>query len=260
MSVIRTAADLASAGFEAVLFDLDGVLTATASMHASCWKDTFDAFLRTRSVRYGEPFAPFDADLDYKRFVDGRPHYDGVRCFLASRGITLPAGTESSPPQEESVCGLGNRKDRLFASLLGSGGAQAYPGSVAFARTVGKAGLKAAVVSSSHHCKEVLASAGIEDLFEVRVDGWVEESSHLAGKPAPDTYLYAAQLLGVSPQRAVVIEDAAAGVAAGRAGQFGWVIGVDRGGNAQRLRDSGADQIVADLGELVALSPREVGG
>jgi beta-phosphoglucomutase family hydrolase len=241
----------AARGFEAVLFDLDGVLTSTAQVHARCWKEAFDAFLRTRSTRRGEPFQPFDADSDYRRFVDGRPHYDGVRTFLASRGIVLPEGTAASPSNEASVCGLGNRKDELFALALRAGKAQAYPGSVALVRHVRALGMKTAVVSSSHHCAEVLSSTGIEGLFDARVDGVVVDRLKLAGKPAADTYLHAAELLGVRPEKAVVIEDAAAGVQAGRAGGFGLVIGVDRGGNAQRLLESGADRIVSDLGELV---------
>ncbi|MGH2843326.1 MAG: HAD family hydrolase [Solirubrobacteraceae bacterium] len=241
-----------------MLFDLDGVLTSTAEVHARCWKQTFDAFLRARSARLNEPFRPFDADADYKRFVDGRPHYDGVRCFLDSRGIDLPQGTPSSPPEGESICGLGNRKDELVRRALRNGEAKAYPGSVAFVRRIRSLGLKSAVVSSSHHCAEVLTSTGIESLFDAQVDGAVADRLHLPGKPAPDTYLHAAKLLSVPPEQAVVIEDATAGVRAGRAGGFGLVIGVDRGGNAEQLREGGADWVVSDPGELV--SGRQQGG
>jgi beta-phosphoglucomutase family hydrolase len=235
--------------FDAVLFDLDGVLTSTARIHARCWKETFDAYLRARSARTGEPFRPFDPD-DYRRFVDGKPRYDGVHSFLASRGIALPEGTPSSPPDEESVCGLGNRKEELVVRAIRAGEAKAYPGSVAFVRRVRGLGLKTAVVSSSQNCAEVLAVTKIGDLFDARVDGETVERLHLPGKPAPDTYLHAAELLGVAPGRAVVVEDALAGVQAGRAGGFGLVIGVDRGGAAEALRRNGADLVVADLGEL----------
>jgi beta-phosphoglucomutase family hydrolase len=247
----RPAELFAPARFDAVLFDLDGVLTTTARVHAACWKQTFDDFLRARSARTGEPFRPFDADEDYKRFVDGKPRYDGVRSFLASRGITLPEGTPAAPLDEESVHGLGNRKDERVEKAIRAGGAQTYPGSVAFVRWVRGLGLKAAVVSSSHHCTAVLRAAGIEDLFDTQVDGEVVDRLRLPGKPAPDTYLHAARLLGAPPARAVVVEDALAGVQAGRAGGFGLVIGVDRGGEAEALRQNGAGLVVSDLGELL---------
>lgn len=236
--------------FGAVLFDMDGVLTSTAQVHAAAWKQMFDHYLQSRSRRTGEPFRPFDAN-DYKQYVDGKPRYDGVRSFLASRGIRLPEGTETSAPDGETVCGLGNQKDELVKQALHTGGVEAYPGAVGLVRQVRGFGLKTAVVSSSRNCAEVLRAVGIEGLFDVRVDGEVVDSLHLPGKPAPDMYLRAAQLLGVPPARAVVVEDAIAGVRAGRAGGFGLVIGVDRGGSAEALRRSGADLVVPHLAELI---------
>lgn len=240
------------ARFDAILLDLDGVLTSTARIHARGWKQTFDDFLKAWSERNGEPFQPFDVNSDYKQFVDGKPRYDGVRSFLASRGITLPEGTPDSPPNEESIGGLGNRKNELVEQAIHAGEARTFPGSIAFVRWVRGLGLKTAVVSSSHNCVAVLKATGIENLFDARVDGYVEDRLHLPGKPAPDTYLYAAELLGVRPVRAVVVEDAISGVQSGRAGGFGLVIGVDRGGAAESLRQNGADVVVSDLGELVA--------
>jgi beta-phosphoglucomutase family hydrolase len=236
---------------QACLFDLDGVLTQTAKVHAAAWKEMFDAFLRTRSERAGEPFVPFDAVEDYDEYVDGKPRYDGVRSFLASRGIVLPEGDPSDPPGAETVAGLGNRKNDLVLALIRRDGVTAYDGSVRYVRAVRDAGLRRAVVSSSANCREVLAAAGIEDLFEVRIDGIVARREHLKGKPAPDTFLAAARELGVEPARAAVFEDALAGVAAGRAGGFGFVVGVDRVGQADALRDHGADIVVSDLAELL---------
>jgi beta-phosphoglucomutase family hydrolase len=236
---------------QACLFDLDGVLTQTAKVHAAAWKEMFDAFLRTRSEGAGEPFVPFDAVEDYDEYVDGKPRYDGVRSFLASRGIVLPEGDPSDPPGAETVAGLGNRKNDLVLALIRRDGVTAYDGSVRYVRAVRDAGLRRAVVSSSANCREVLAAAGIEDLFEVRIDGIVARREHLKGKPAPDTFLAAARELGVEPARAAVFEDALAGVAAGRAGGFGFVVGVDRVGQADALRDHGADIVVSDLAELL---------
>jgi beta-phosphoglucomutase family hydrolase len=242
---------LTPARFEAVLFDLDGVLTSTAQVHAAAWKQILDDYLQSRSRRTGEPFRPFDVDADYKQYVDGKPRYDGVRSFLASRGICLPEGTETSASDEESVCGLGNQKDELVKQALHTGGVKTYPGAIDLVRRVRELGLKTAVVSSSRNCAEVLRAVGIEGLFDIRVDGEVIDRLHLPGKPAPDTYLHAAELLGVLPARAVVVEDAIAGVQAGHAGGFGLVVGVDRGGSAEALRQSGADVVVAHLSELI---------
>jgi beta-phosphoglucomutase family hydrolase len=238
------------AGIRACLFDLDGVLTPTALVHAKAWKRTFDAYLRERAGRTGEPFEPFDSAADYERYVDGKPRYDGVRSFLASRGIELPEGTPADPPGAETVCGLGNRKDELVVDLLRQG-VEPYPGSVRYVRAVRDAGLHRAVVSASVHCREVLEAAGIADLCEVRIDGIVAAERRLKGKPAPDTFLAAAEALGVPPAAAAVFEDALAGVEAGRAGRFGFVVGVDRVGQAEALREHGADVVVSDLAELL---------
>jgi beta-phosphoglucomutase family hydrolase len=236
---------------QACLFDLDGVLTQTAKVHAAAWKEMFDAFLRARAARTGEPFVPFDAVADYDEYVDGKPRYDGVRSFLASRGIELPEGEPSDPPSAETIAGLGNRKNELVLALIRRDGVEAYDGSVRYVHAAREAGLHRAVVSSSANCREVLEAAGIADLFEVRIDGLVAEREHLRGKPAPDTFLAAARALEVQPPQAAVFEDALAGVAAGRAGRFGFVVGVDRVGQADALRAHGADIVVSDLAELL---------
>ncbi|MCI0685030.1 MAG: beta-phosphoglucomutase family hydrolase [Gemmataceae bacterium] len=238
--------------FEAVLFDLDGVLTSTARIHSRCWKTMFDEFLGRRAAERNEPFRAFDIDTDYKLYVDGKPRYAGVRSFLASRNIALPDGNPADPPTADTVCGLGNRKDELVKAAIDLGEVEAYPGSVALVRRLRQQGIRTAVVSSSNNCEQVLRAAGIVDLFEVRVDGVVASQLHLPGKPAPDTFLKAAQMLGVSPARAVVVEDALAGVQAGRAGGFGLVVGVDRDGAGAALRTHGADLVVTDLGELLS--------
>jgi beta-phosphoglucomutase family hydrolase len=235
----------------ACLFDLDGVLTQTARVHAAAWKEMFDAFLRDRAGRTGEKLVPFDPVADYDTYVDGKPRYDGVRSFLASRGIRLPEGDPSDPPSAETVYGLGNRKNELVLAMLKRDGVQVYEGSVRYVRAVRDAGLHRAVVSASANCREVLQAAGIEDLFEVRIDGIVVEEKHLKGKPAPDTFLAAAEELGAKPAEAAVFEDALAGVEAGRAGHFGFVVGVDRTGQREALVQHGADIVVSDLAELL---------
>ncbi len=235
----------------ACLFDLDGVLTQTARVHAAAWKEMFDAFLRDRAGRTGEKFVPFDPVADYDTYVDGKPRYDGVRSFLASRGIELPEGDPSDPPSAETVYGLGNRKNELVLAMLERDGVEVYDGSVRYVRAVRDAGLHRAVVSASANCREVLQAAGIEDLFEVRIDGIVVEQKHLKGKPAPDTFLAAAEELGAKPAEAAVFEDALAGVEAGRAGGFGFVVGVNRTGQREALLEHGADIVVSDLAELL---------
>lgn len=232
----------------ACLFDLDGVLTRTALVHAAAWKETFDGFLRRRE---GSGFRPFDVVGDYGEYVDGRPRFDGVRTFLASRGIELPEGSEEDPPDRDTVQGLGNRKNILVLEKIRRKGVEAYPGSVRYAEAVRAAGLRTAVVSSSANCRDVLVSAGIEHLFEVRIDGIVAAERHLSGKPHPDTFLEAARELGVDARAAAVFEDALAGMDAGRAGHFGYVIGIDRVGQAHALRRHGADTVVSDLAELL---------
>jgi beta-phosphoglucomutase family hydrolase len=238
-------------GVRACLFDLDGVLTQTAKVHAAAWKEMFDSFLRERAAKAGEPFRPFDPVADYDEYVDGKPRYDGVRSFLAARSIELPEGEESDPPGVETVTGLGNRKNELVLHVIRKQGVEAYEGSVRYVRAAREAGLHRAVVSSSSNCRELLAAAGIEDLFEERIDGLVAERDHLKGKPAPDTFLAGARALGVAPRQAAVFEDALAGVAAGRAGGFACVVGVDRVGQADELREHGADLVVSDLAELL---------
>ena len=235
----------------ACLFDLDGVLTQTATVHTAAWKEMFDEFLRVRAEETGEAFVPFDPAADYLRFVDGKPRYDGVRSFLHSRGIELPDGLPADPPGEETVSGLGNRKNELVLELIHRSGVTAYEGSLRYVRAAREAGLHTAVVSSSENTRDVLAAAAIEDLFEARVDGIVAREQHLKGKPAPDTFLAAARTLGVLPAHAAVFEDALAGVAAGRAGRFGFIVGVDRVGHADALREHGADLVVSDLEELL---------
>jgi beta-phosphoglucomutase family hydrolase len=235
----------------ACLFDLDGVLTRTAAIHAAAWKAMFDAFLRERAAVDGGQFQPFEIEPDYARFVDGRLREDGVRAFLASRGITLPEGDRADPPDAETVHGLGARKNGRFLEILRREGVAVYEGSVRFVEAAHDAGLRCAVVTASQNGGEVLAAAGIAALFEVRIDGVVAAREHLRGKPAPDTFLAAAAALGVAPAACAVFEDALAGVEAGRAGEFGWVVGVDRIGQAAALRAHGADVVVQDLSELL---------
>jgi beta-phosphoglucomutase family hydrolase len=238
-------------GVVACLFDLDGVLTQTAKVHAAAWKEMFDDYLRERAERTGEPFVPFDSNADYAAYVDGKPRYDGVRSFLESRGIELPQGTPDDPPGAETVAGLGNRKNDLVLALIERDGVEAYEGSVRYVHAARDAGLRCAVVSSSANCRDVLEAAGIIDQFEEIVDGVVAEREHLRGKPAPDTFLAGARALGVEPAQAVVFEDALAGVEAGRAGAFGCVIGVNRIDQADALREHGATVVVDDLAELL---------
>ncbi|QLY34364.1 beta-phosphoglucomutase family hydrolase [Nocardia huaxiensis] len=233
-----------------VLFDLDGVLTDTAAVHRRAWKEVFDEFLARRC---GPDFRPFSAG-DYLRYVDGRPRADGVREFLRSRDITLPDGNSADEPGDESVNGVGNRKNALLLSLLDREGVRVYPGSVRYLEAVRAAGLPVAVVTSSANCASVLEAGGLEPFVDVRVDGHDIARQRLRGKPAPDSFVAGAALLGVKPSRAAVFEDAVAGVAAGRGGRFGYVVGVDRvrdGTHAEELARAGADVVVADLAELM---------
>jgi beta-phosphoglucomutase family hydrolase len=236
-------------GIRAFLFDLDGVLTKTALVHKQAWKEMFDAYLRGRAERSGEPFREFDQH-DYDEYVDGKPRRDGVRSFLASRGIELPEGSRDDPPGADTVTGLGNRKNEIVLGLIRQGGVEPYDGSVRYVEAARDAGLRRAVVSSSTNCRDVLRAAGIEQLFEAVIDGLVAEREGLRGKPAPDTFLAGARALGAEPARCAVFEDALAGVEAGRAGDFGFVVGVDRTGQAEQLRAHGADIVVEDLAEL----------
>ncbi|MFF4350132.1 HAD family hydrolase [Streptomyces sp. NPDC001530] len=231
----------------ACLFDLDGVITKTAVVHAAAWKRTFDDFLRQRD---GDAFRPFDDVVDYDEYVDGRPRADGVRTFLASRGIELPEGTPEDPPDERSVHGLGNRKNALLLEMIRTGGVEAYDSTLRYVEAVRAAGLRTAVVSSSANCRDILRAVGAEALFDVRIDGVVAAERHLPGKPRPDTFLAAAKDLGVEASEAAVFEDALAGMDAGRSGHFGYVVGVDRTGQGAALRAHGADIVVRDLAEL----------
>lgn len=235
----------------ACLFDLDGVLTETAKVHAAAWKEMFDLFLRARASKAGKQFVPFDQKDDYDAYVDGKPRYDGVRSFLASRRIELPEGKPDDPPSAETVFGLGNRKNEIVLRMIHEEGVEAYPGSRRYLEAARDAGLRRAVVSSSTNCRDVLEAAGIEDLLEARIDGVVAERGHLKGKPAPDTYLAGARALDVTPDAAAVFEDALAGVEAGRSGGFACVVGVDRVGQAKALREHGATIVVRDLAELI---------
>jgi beta-phosphoglucomutase family hydrolase len=237
--------------YDAVLFDLDGVITNTANLHAACWKQMFDEYLQKRATQRGEAFRPFDLATDYRLYVDGKPRFDGVRDFLTSRGIQLPEGSPDDPPQLETVGGLGNRKNDLVNGLIEEIGVEPYEGSVQLIHQLRRNGFKIAVVTSSQNCDAVLRAAKLDDFFGVRVDGNVIQAQRLSGKPAPDTFLMAAKLLGVEPKRTVVIEDAISGVEAGSNGKFGLVIGVARKGNAEELKRHGAHLVVDDLGELV---------
>jgi beta-phosphoglucomutase family hydrolase len=238
-------------GVSACLFDLDGVLTQTAKVHAAAWKQTFDEYLRRRSVQGGERFIPFDPVRDYDEYVDGKPRYDGVRSFLQARHVDLPEGTPGDPPDAETVHGLGNRKNETVLKMIHESGVQPYEGSVRYVEAARSAGLRRAVVSSSTNCRDVLEAAGILALFEQIIDGHLAERERLQGKPAPDTFLAGARSLGVQPEHAAVFEDALAGVEAGRRGSFGFVVGVDRVGQADGLRTHGADLVVGDLSELL---------
>jgi HAD superfamily hydrolase (TIGR01509 family) len=241
---------LALNGLEAVVFDTDGVLTDTASVHAAAWKRLFDEYLALRVSRGQVLFRPF-AEADYLRWIDGRPRYDGVASFLASRGIQLPWGDPSDPSDHEMVCGLGNAKDRSFVAHLRDHGATPFPSSVAFVRRLRERGLRTAVVSASRNMVAVLDSAGLRGLFYVEADGVEADRLGLPGKPDPALFLEAARRLGVAPGRAAVVEDALAGVEAGRRGGFGLVVGVDRGGQAVALAERGADVVVTDLGDFI---------
>ena len=228
-------------GITACLFDLDGVITQTAKLHAAAWKEMFDDYLRNRSEEAGEPFEEFTPG-DYDRYVDGRPRLDGVRSFLAARGIEQ---------DDELVRRLGDRKNDLVLQLIRERGVDVYDGSIDFVKEAKREGLRRAVVSSSANTREVLESVGIEDLFEAVVDGIVAQREGLPGKPAPDTFVAGARALGAEPPQAVVFEDALAGVEAGRAGGFGYVVGVDRTGQRDALAEHGADIVVDDLSELI---------
>jgi alpha,alpha-trehalase len=234
---------------DAVVFDMDGVVTQTAVLHAASWKRLFDAYFAERARRTGEVYAPF-TEADYLRYVDGKPRYDGVRDVLAERGVTLPWGDPGDPPERETVCGLGNRKNDYFHRAIAEQGARVYPSTVTLVRDLKDVGVRVAIISASKNATMILEAAGVRDLFEVQVDGVVAAGLGLPGKPDPAVFVEAARRVGVAPARAAIVEDAIAGVRAGRAGGFGLVIGVDRGGNAAGLAAAGADVVVDDLAEV----------
>jgi beta-phosphoglucomutase family hydrolase len=241
-------------GITACLFDMDGVLTQTATVHNAAWTETFDAFLRRRAEATGEPFRPFDPHEDYTRFVDGRQRADGVRTFLASRGITVTEGSPDDPPDADTVNGIGNRKNVVLLRRIREDGVKVYDGSLAYLHAVRQAGLKTAVVSASANTPEIVQVTGLAPLLDVRVDGNVARAEGLPGKPAPDTFRRAAEMLDTPAKNAAVFEDAIAGVEAGHNGEFGFVVGVDRIGreHAKALRTAGASVVVQDLGELLS--------
>ncbi|WP_166354695.1 HAD family hydrolase [Phytoactinopolyspora limicola] len=235
----------------ACLFDLDGVLTPTAVVHKAAWEETFNTFLLQRSQDDGAPYVPFDPEDDYYKYVDGRSRADGVRTFLESRGITLPEGHPDDLGDLSTVTGIGNRKNTALLEQLREHGVSAYPDAERYLHATQRAGLRRAVVSASANCREVIEAAGLASMLEVRVDGVVARQEGLRGKPHPDTFLAAAERLGVEPAQAAVFEDAIAGVEAGRAGEFGYVVGIDRVGQADALRAAGADVVVSTLAELM---------
>jgi beta-phosphoglucomutase family hydrolase len=238
-------------GVVACLFDLDGVLTNTAAVHNAAWKQMFDDYLRRRAVRVGEEFIAFDPQVDYPRYVDGKPRADGVRDFLASRGISLPEGSDSDPPDAETVNGLANRKNEAVLRRIDEDGVEVFEGSRRYLQAAREAGLRRAVVSSSANTRQVLEVTGLIELVEGWIDGITIEVAGLKGKPSPETFLAGARCVGTDPARAAVFEDALAGVEAGWAGRFGFVVGVDRVGQAEALRAHGADIVVNDLAELL---------
>ncbi len=235
---------------DAVIFDMDGVVTDSASTHAAAWKRLFDEYLQKRARSRGEHFRPFDANVDYHRYVDGKPRYDGVESFLKSRGISLPRGYPKDTPDQETVCGLGNKKNKYFLNLLKKQGVKAYQSSVKFIRKLKTRGVRTAIISSSRNCSEVLEAAGVRGLFDVKVDGVDAAKLGLKGKPDPAIFLEANRRLNVEPARTMVIEDALAGVEAGHRGKFGFVVGVDRLGHSKELKEKGANLVVRDLAEL----------
>ncbi len=235
----------------ACLFDMDGVVTQTAVVHAAAWKEMFDDFLRQHAGSTGTEFVPFDAHAEYDAYVDGKPRLDGTRSFLESRGIKLPEGSPDDPPATPTIYGLSNRKNDLVLAKLAAGGVQVYEGTVTYIRSAREKGISTAIVSSSANTQQILDAAGLGGLFDVRVDGMIAKERGLRGKPAPDTFLFAAEQLHMPSSRAAVFEDALAGVEAGRAGHFALVVGVDRVGQAEELSKHGADIVVRDLAELL---------
>ncbi len=237
--------------FDAWLFDLDGVVTDTAAVHAKAWKQVFDDYLKARAEKEGDAFVPFTIETDYQVYVDGKPRYEGVDSFLRSRGIELPMGTPEDGPESETVCGIGNRKNAVFNEILETDGAVVFDNSVTFIKKLKDSGRKVAVVTSSKNCSTVLKVTGLEGLFDAQMDGAVAAERKLPGKPKPDTFIEAAKMLGSTVEKAVVIEDAISGVQAGKAGDFGLVIGIDRHNAEEELKNNGAHIVVKDLGTFL---------
>lgn len=236
--------------FESVIFDLDGVITKTAKVHARAWKETFDSYLHLREKRDSEPFRGFTHDNDYLPYVDGKPRYQGVKSFLESRGINIPYGDPGDSPDKETICGIGNKKNKMFNEILKKQGAEVFPSSIEFIKSLRNAGIRVGVASSSKNCQAVLQSVNIEDLFETRVDGVVSAELGLKGKPQGDIFVTAAKNLGTEPVKSVVVEDAESGVEAGKNGGFGLTLGVARADNEKDLKEHGADIVVKDLAEI----------
>jgi len=249
-AVAETEAVIRRSSIDAVVFDMDGVVTQTADVHAAAWKRLFDAYLQQRAQRSGEPFRPFDVRADYLPHVDGKPRFDGVRDFLASRGIELPWGDAGDPPGDLTVCALGNLKNAHFDAEVREHGVKPFPTTVELIDRLRRVGIRTAIITASANAGMVLEAAGVRQLFEAQVDGALADELDLRGKPDPAVFVEAARRLGVQPRRAAVVEDAIAGVQAGRGGGFALVIGVDRGGNAAALRRHGADVVVGDLAEV----------
>jgi alpha,alpha-trehalase len=247
MTESATRRTISAKAYDAWLFDLDGVITDTASVHGAAWKKTFDSYLEKVAERDGVPFKSFEIDPDYYEYVDGKPRYEGVDSFLRSRGIEIPWGTPDDGPEEETVCGVGNEKNVLFNEILAERGADVFDSTVSLIRELRGHGVKVAVVSSSKNCTTILDVAGLSDLFEVQIDGVVAAAEKIAGKPKPDTYVEAAKRLGAAVNRSVVIEDAISGVQAGRAGGFGLVLGIARHDEPDVLLENGADLVVVDM-------------
>lgn len=235
--------------YKAVILDMDGVITKSAQAHFGAWKQMFDDYLRERAARRNEEFIPF-TEQDYYRYVDGKPRYDGTKSFLESRDISLPRGRPDDPPGKETVCGLGNRKNRYFLAYLKKNGVESYQSSEDFIKSIKSRNTAVALISSSRNARAVLESAGVKKLFNVIVDGMDAEKHDLNGKPAPDIFLEAAKRLGVNPGESIVVEDAISGVEAGKAGGFGLVIGIDRSGKNKELKKRGADIVVKDLSQI----------
>ena len=241
--------------YQAVIFDLDGVITDTAKVHALSWKSMLDDYLKKRSIKYNQDFYPFSIENDYPTYVDGKPRYDGICSFLQSRGITLTFGNSNDGPEQDTVCGLSNRKNHIFTDMLSKQGVEVFETTISLIKELKEFRILCGVVSSSKNCQRVLRTAGIEDLFLKRVDGVVSAELNLKGKPSPDIFLKCAELMKVEVNKSVVVEDAISGVKAGHDGRFGLVIGIDRMDISERLKENGADVVIPDF---LSVSPNDI--